>query len=230
MTQDKLRYGITKSRAGHSHVWVTWRTALGSTTWRSGRLDHIGIAQALCRAIREADIQAIKHIDIERDTRPLLEKLTELEPVTQARCYNCALTLAPAACGAAEVDAVWVDSDGATDGVRRTICRECLAAGVPSGPGYVTSAQAQLSEATSAPSPALRADKINFEFTKAELNQVSIALAGREMKLADAISFVEHHLGDAPDSNARFLTDARAQQDAVVKLHVKIIKLLTGGE
>lgn len=65
-----LRYGITKSRAGHSHVWCI----LGRATWRSGRMEPHH-AHRLCRAIHECDQDKIRSIDMERDSAPLLEML-----------------------------------------------------------------------------------------------------------------------------------------------------------
>lgn len=196
MAKDKLRYGMTKSRAGHGHVWACIGTQ--GAVWRSGRMEPYA-AQRLCRAIGEADLQTIKYSDTERSVAPLLEMLTALEPVAQAP--------------AVPASAVVKTDEGNCEPFEGTPAH--IVRGDWDG---AVSEQAQ------------RVDKIVVEFTRAELNQVSIALAGREMKLADAITFVEQHLSDDVDSNARFLTDVRAQQDAAVKLHVKVIKLLTGGE
>ena len=56
------------------------------------------------------------------------------------RCYHCALTQPLSECGPAEVTARWVDQDGVASQHTVDICRECLRAGAPGGPGYILEA------------------------------------------------------------------------------------------
>lgn len=54
----------------------------------------------------------------------------------KGKCNHCAGTMAPKDCGPAEVEAIWINADGVTDGARHMVCRSCVAAGSSRGPGY----------------------------------------------------------------------------------------------
>ena len=65
----------------------------------------------------------------------MAQAMTNATPDEQL-CYHCGLQLDPQDCGRAEVEAHWLDEEGQQSDETYMVCRECLAAGSASGPGY----------------------------------------------------------------------------------------------